>query len=117
MRLATSSGGRERTLRHQLVGLLILFTVGPLVLTNAWGYLQSRRFFASTEVENVRDIAALEATGVLRFVKSKHHLSASIVAGNQHLFGLLRALANPDPSLQFVLLVDFADAGDADART
>lgn len=88
---------REPTLRRQLLSLLILFTVGPLILTNAWGYLQSRRFFARSELRNARNVAALEAVGVFRFVHAKHNLVASVVAGNQHLFGLLRALATPDP--------------------
>ncbi len=94
---AKTARTREPTLRGQLVSLLILFTVGPLVLTNAWGYLQSRRYFARSELRNVHDVAALEALGVFRFVRENHRLVASIVAGDQHLFGLLRALATPDP--------------------
>ncbi len=85
------SGG-PWTLRRQLVALLLVFTVGPLLLTNAWGYFQSRRYFERAELRNVHNIASLEANAVFRFVREKYQTTDAVVAGNQHLFGLLRAL-------------------------
>jgi len=90
-------GKRKWTLRRQLIALFIVFTVGPLLLTNAWGYLQSRRTFKKGELRHAHNVAELEATAVFRFVHEQYQLVAAVVAGNQDLFGLLRALATPDP--------------------
>ncbi len=84
------------TLRRQLVAMLLVFTVGPLLLTNAWGYFQSRRYFERAELHNVHNIASLEANSVFRFVREKYQTTDAVVAGNQHLFGLLRALRVED---------------------
>ncbi len=89
--------GGEWTLGRQLITLLIVVTVGPLLLTNAWGYLQSRRTFERTALGHAHTVAALEATAIFRLVHEQYQLVSAIVAGNQDLFGLLRALATPDP--------------------
>ncbi len=76
--------------------MLLVFTVGPLLLTNAWGYFQSRRYFERAELHNVHNIASLEANAVFRFVREKYQATDAVVAGNQHLFGLVRALQVED---------------------
>jgi len=95
----TSRGRREVkwTLRGQLIGLLIVFTIGPVLLTNAWGYLQSRRYAVHSGLVDANHVAALEATAVFRLVHEEYQLVSALVAGNQHLFGLVRALATTDP--------------------
>jgi len=90
-------GETDWTLRRQLIALIIVFTVGPLLLTNAWGYLRSRSTFERSELRHVHTVAALEATATFRLVHEQYQLVAAVVAGNQDLFGLLRALATPDP--------------------
>jgi len=84
------------TLRGQLIGLLLVFTVGPLLLTNAWGYRQSRHYAEQSSLIDTSHVAALEATAVFRLVHEEYQLVSALVAGNQHLFGLIRALATTD---------------------
>ncbi len=80
--------------------MAMVFTVGPLLLTNAWGYFQSRRYFERAEQHNVHNIAALEANAVFRFVREKYQTTDAVVAGNQHLFGLLRAMHVEDDNVR-----------------
>jgi signal transduction histidine kinase len=86
---------REWTLRQQLFALFLVFSLGPLVVTNTWGYLQSRHYGAGGELRAAHNIASLEATGVLHSVSEQHHWIASVVAGNHDLYGLLRSLDRP----------------------
>ena len=90
------ASGWEWSLRRQLFALFLIFSLGPLVLTNAWGYLQSSHYSTVSELRSARDVASLEASAVLHFVWQQHQWTASVVAGNQHLFSLLRALNRPD---------------------
>jgi C4-dicarboxylate-specific signal transduction histidine kinase len=87
--------GREWSLRQQLFALFLVFSLGPLVVTNTWGYLQSRHYGTGGELRAAHNVAALEAAGVLHEVWEQHLWLASIVAGNHDLFGLLRALNRP----------------------
>jgi C4-dicarboxylate-specific signal transduction histidine kinase len=87
--------GREWSLRQQLFALFFIFSLGPLVVTNTWGYLQSRHYGTEGELHAAHNIASLEAAGVLHSVAEHHHWIASIVAGNNSLFSLLRALNRP----------------------
>jgi two-component system NtrC family sensor kinase len=87
--------GREWSLRQQLFALFFVFSLGPLVVTNTWGYLQSRHYGTEGELHAAHNIASLEAAGVLHSVGEHHQWMASIVAGNNSLFSLLRALNRP----------------------
>jgi signal transduction histidine kinase len=86
---------REWTLRQQLFALFLVFSLGPLVVTNTWGYLQSRHYGTGGELRAAHNIASLEATGVLHSVSEQHQWIASVVAGNHDLYGLLRSLDRP----------------------
>jgi C4-dicarboxylate-specific signal transduction histidine kinase len=88
--------GREWSLRQQLFALFFVFSLGPLVVTNTWGYLQSRHYGTEGELHAAHNIASLEAAGVLHSVGEHHHWIASIVADNNSLFSLLRALNRPE---------------------
>ncbi len=90
------AAGSEWSLRRQLFALFLIFSLGPLVLTNVWGYLQSSQYSTASELRAARDVASLEASAVLHFVLQQHQWTASVVAGNQHLFSLLRALNRPE---------------------
>lgn len=80
------------TLRQQLVLLLAFLSLGVLFVMGTWGYVQTRRLATEAVIRNVRNVAALEAAQTRDFVESKRNLVLSIVAGNQHLFGTLRAM-------------------------
>jgi len=82
---------------HWLVLLLVVFFVGPMLLSNVWGYLQSKRYLTEAAFRNIRNVAALEASETDEFVRNAHGLLPSLIAGNQHLYGLLRALQKDDP--------------------
>jgi C4-dicarboxylate-specific signal transduction histidine kinase len=97
-------GDTDWTLRRQLIALLVVFTVGPLLLTNVWGYLQSRRAFEQSALSHAHAVATLEATAIFRLVHEQYQLVAAVVAGNQDLFGLLRALATPDAQARRAVL-------------
>ncbi|MFQ5514969.1 MAG: ATP-binding protein [Myxococcota bacterium] len=59
--------------------------------SNLWGYFRSREYLTEAAFRNIRNVAALEASETFQFVSSAESLVTSIVAGNEHLFGLLRA--------------------------
>jgi len=103
-RASRSRGDSNWTLRRQLIALFIVFTVGPLLLTNAWGYLQSRRTFERSALRHAHTVAALESTAIFRFVHEQYQLVSAVVAGNQDLYGLLRAMATPDPEARASVL-------------
>ncbi len=91
----TSERGRRRwrpTVGHWLIFLMVAFLAGPLCLSNLWGYMQSRRYLTEAAFRNIRNVAALEAAETLEFVRAAENLVPSIIAGNEHLFSILRAL-------------------------
>ena len=89
----SGAGWRFRlTLGQGLMLLVIVFFVGPMFLSNLWGYLQSRRYLTEAAFQNIRNVAALEASETREFVRAAQNLVPSIVAGNQHLFRLVRGL-------------------------
>jgi signal transduction histidine kinase len=91
---------RQATLGQRLVTLFVLFSAAPLFISNLWGYLQSREYMTDHAFRNVRDVAALEASQTLVFVDAKRDLVPLIVAGNLHLYGLLRSLqVQTDPEI------------------
>ncbi len=83
---------RERSLAQRLFLLFIIFSLGPLLITNLWGYIQTGRYVHATADRNVRNVASLAASESSGFVASKRALVSSLVAGNEHLFGLLRSI-------------------------
>lgn len=94
------SAERHATLGQRLVVLFALFSVGPLFASNLWGYLQSREYLTDVALRNVRNMAALEASRTVIFVDAKRDLVPLVVAGNLHLFTLLRALqSQTDPEI------------------
>jgi C4-dicarboxylate-specific signal transduction histidine kinase len=84
------------TLGQWLALLIVAFFLGPLCLSNLWGYLQTRHYITEAAFRNIRNVAALEASETLEFVQAAENLVPSIVAGNQHLFRLLRTLASEE---------------------
>ena len=77
---------------QRLAFLVIVFFCGPLGISNLWGYLQTRRSLTEAAVQNIRNVAALEASETLQFVRTIENLLPSLVAGNEHLFRTSRGL-------------------------
>ena len=80
------------SLRLQLFLLLGAFALLPLLVTNAWGYLQTRSYLTAAALRNAGNVAALEASETLEFARSRRELLRSIPAGNRYLLDLLDAL-------------------------
>jgi C4-dicarboxylate-specific signal transduction histidine kinase len=76
--------------------LMIAFFLGPMFLSNLWGYLQSRRYLTEAAFRNIRNVAALEASETREFVRAAQNLIPSIVAGNQYLFRILRGFEHAE---------------------
>ena len=98
-RESTRDGDARRlplTLGQWLALLIVAFFLGPLCVSNLWGYLQTRRYITEAAFRNIRNVAALEASETHEFVQATENLVPSIVAGNQHLFQLLRTLAREE---------------------
>ena len=93
---APEGGAAQRRKRLDLsVGqmlflLVVFFFLGPLAISNLWGYSQSRHYLTQAAFRNIRNVAALEASETLEFVRSVETLVPSIVKGNQHLFSIMR---------------------------
>ncbi len=98
-RESTRGGNARRrpiTVGQWLALVVVAFFLGPLCVSNLWGYLQTHRYMTEAAFRNIRNVAALEASETLVFVQARKNLVPSIVAGNQHLFRLLRALAREE---------------------
>ena len=79
-------------LSQQLFLLLVVFALGPLFLSNLWGYLRTRNQTVASAYQDVGDVALLEATQAGRWMDQKQRVLPSLIAGNQHLFALSRSL-------------------------
>ncbi|NOY28048.1 MAG: HAMP domain-containing protein [Oligoflexia bacterium] len=88
------------SLRARLFGLLVAFSLGPLLFTNAWGYIQTRLQLTRTAFQNAQNVAALEASDTLGFVHSRRELLSSIAAGNRYLSSLVLAMATTQDPVQ-----------------
>jgi len=87
---------RWPSMGHWLMLLVVFFFLVPLLVSNLWGYLQSRRYLTEAAFRNIRNVAALEASETLEFVRAAQSLVPSIVAGNQHLFEILQVLTETE---------------------
>jgi PAS domain-containing protein len=87
---------RRPTVAHWLVLLLVAFLIGPMYVSNLWGYLQSRRYLTDAAFLNIRNVAALEASETREFVRAAENLVSSIVAGNHYLFQVVRLMEDAE---------------------
>lgn len=72
MRLKATQKGRVwGTMRQRLVLLFLLFSFGPLVISNTWGYIQTRQELTRAAGRDVANIAALVASRTVRFVEER----------------------------------------------
>ena len=95
MQMPGHAKGRPKAglpLSQQLFLLLVVFALGPLFLSNLWGYLRTRSQTVASAHQDVSDVALLEATQAGRWIDQKQRVLPSLVAGNQHLFALSRSL-------------------------
>lgn len=87
---------KPRALSRQLVFLLVAFSLGPLVISNIWGYLTARELISDSAMLNLRNVAALEASRTTDFVRNQQAFLKTTLADNQHLFTMLRTLLLSD---------------------
>ncbi len=66
-------------LTHQLFLLFVLFSFFPLAASNIWGYQTSRKNLATVALQNLRNVALMEAEKTATFVKEVLQSSHSIV--------------------------------------
>jgi signal transduction histidine kinase len=83
---------RPSTLSQRLVLLFAAFSLGPLVISNMGGYLQSRRYLTAQALRDIGNVAALEAAQTSDFELDKRDFASSIFAGNVFLAGLVKSL-------------------------
>lgn len=80
-------------LGRQLLALFVVFGLGPLFVSNLWGYLKTRSRLSEAAFRDVQNVASIEASEARRSVLQKRELVASAIAGNQHLFSLMRSMS------------------------
>ncbi len=79
------------TLTRQLFLIVIAFSLGPLVIFNTWGYLQSRHFWNESVIRDVRLVAQVQATKTLDLVKEQQRFLSTAVGSNPQLLSLVSA--------------------------
>jgi len=89
-------------IRHWFTLLLVAFFVGPMYVSNLWGYMQSRRYLTEAAFVNIGNVAALEAAETREFVRAAEGVVSSIVAGNHYMFQLIRLLRDTDEDRELV---------------
>lgn len=72
-------------LARQLLALFAVFSLGPLFVSNLWGYLQTRSRLSEAAYRDVQNVASIEASEARRSVQQKRELVSSLIAGNQAL--------------------------------
>ena len=82
---------RALPLARLLLILFAVFSLGPLFGSNVWGYIQTRSRLGDAAFRDVQNVASIEASQARRSVLQKRELIASLIAGNQHLFSLMRS--------------------------
>ncbi len=87
------------TMGHWL-GMAAIAFLGVLAASNLWGYLRSREYLTDAEFRNMRNVASLEAAETREFTRNARNLVSSIVAGNEHLFSVLRRWAAAEDAAQ-----------------
>jgi C4-dicarboxylate-specific signal transduction histidine kinase len=83
---------RFLSLGQWLFLLIALFLVTPLCLANLWGYFQSRRYLTAATVQNVRNVAALEASRVTLYAHNIEDRFVSALPAEHYLADLVRTL-------------------------
>ncbi len=92
---------RPSTLSQRLVLLFAAFSLGPLVISNMGGYVQSRRYLTDQALRDIGNVAALEAAQTSAFEQDKRDFASSIFSGNVFLAGLVKSLTTErDPALR-----------------
>ncbi len=76
---------RSTSLRTRLVWLFLLFSAGPIFVSNLWGYLRSRDYVLDAAARNLLNVAELEATHTLRFLDERKRLLSSLLLEDEVL--------------------------------
>ncbi|MBK7535713.1 MAG: PAS domain-containing protein [Myxococcales bacterium] len=75
------ASGRRVSVGQWLVFLMVVLFVGPLLISNLWGYLQTRRYLTESSMRNLRTLAADEAAEADVFVRDAAKLVPSLLSG------------------------------------
>lgn len=79
------STGHQLSLAGQLLLLIGVLSLGPLVVTNYYGYQRSRSLIEELSTQSLQNAARVAANETASFVQERQRLVRSIVAGNVHL--------------------------------
>ncbi len=75
------------TLSRQLSTLLLLFALGPLILSNLWGYRRSREFWTEAVLRDVNHVAGMAANdarrSVLEMTEALYAAGETLVVGTE----------------------------------
>jgi C4-dicarboxylate-specific signal transduction histidine kinase len=85
---------RRLSVGQWLVLLVVVLFVGPLLISNLWGYLQSQQYLTDSAFRNLRDLAALEAIETDELVRAATD-SVQALTRDDDLVGALRAAGAP----------------------
>ncbi len=88
---------RRPTLGEQLVVLLGAFALVPLLLSNLWGYETSREYRTQAAARDVGHLASFDAFQVFASLQEDRRFLPSLIAGNRHLFALMRTVGACEP--------------------
>ena len=73
--------------------LVVALFVGPLLVSNLWGYLQSRRYLTEAAFRSTRDLAALAAAETGDFVRDASAVVPALLESDPELLAAIRAAA------------------------
>ena len=93
----TADASPWRVTVGQWLGFLVaVLFVGPLFISNLWGYLQTRRYLTDSAARNIRDVAAAEAATTDEFMREAAELVPALVAGAPDLLTLIPIASGDD---------------------
>lgn len=80
--------GRRVSVGQWLVFLMVVLFIGPLLISNLWGYLQTRRYLSESSERNLRGLAADEAAETAVYVRQATELVPALLARAPRLLEL-----------------------------
>ncbi len=94
---------RRLSVGQWLVLLVVALFIGPLAVSNLWGYLQSRKYLTDSAFRNTRDLAALQAAETSDFMREVAASLPGLAAGDDRIAVMLGTLAAGDTAAPHTL--------------
>lgn len=83
---------RPARLGTRLFLVLVVFALGPLFISNLWGYVRTRDRLVGVARAQMQDRALAEASRVSSFLDRTRDVLPSLIADNEHLYSLMRSM-------------------------